>query len=134
MSVVFDSFALLTLFRKEKGYEEVMKWLSSISDSQPGYLSVINLGEVYYITCRKQSKEKAELAIASALQLQLDIIDADIQLTYQAAQLKAKYKMSYADAFAAALTIDKKATLISGDSEFKALQKEKNFKVHFIHQ
>src|SRR6478609_7618835 len=134
MSVVFDSFALLTLFRKEKGYEEVMKWLSSINDSQPGYMSVINLGEVYYITCRKQSKEKAELAIASALQLQLDIIDADIQLTYQAAQLKAKYKMSYADAFAAALTIDKKATLITGDSEFKALQKEKNFKVHFIHQ
>lgn len=132
MSVVFDSFALLTLFRKEKGYEEVMKYLSSIDESHPGYLSVINLGEVYYITCRKQSKEKAELAMAAALQLQLDIIDADIQLTYQAAQLKSRYKLSYADAFAAALTIERKATLITGDAEFKALQKEKNFKVHFI--
>jgi hypothetical protein len=42
--------------------------------------------------------------------------------------------MSYADAYAAALTIQKKGTLITGDPEFKFLQKEKDFKVHFVYQ
>jgi predicted nucleic acid-binding protein len=134
MSPVFDSFALIALFRKEKGYEEVIDWLSKISPEHPGFMSIINLGEVYYMTCRKQSVEKAELALQSSLQLQLEFIDADFDLTYRAAQLKSNYKLSFADAFAAALTIQKKGTLITGDPEFENLRKEKDFKVHFINR
>ncbi len=36
--------------------------------------------------------------------------------------------------FAAALTIQKKGTLITGDPEFRSLVKEKDFKVHFINR
>jgi PIN domain nuclease of toxin-antitoxin system len=134
MSLVFDSFALIALFQKEKGYEEVIDWLSTISPENPGFMSMINLGEVYYMTCRKQSIEKAELALQSSLQLQLTFVDADFNLTYKAAKLKSRYKFSYADAFAAALTIEKKGTLITGDPEFESLLKEKDFKVHFINR
>ena len=59
-------------------------------------------------------------------------MDADMNLSLAAAKLKAKYKMSYADAFAATLTIAKKGTLITGDKEFKHLHGETNFKVEFI--
>lgn len=134
MSFIFDSFALIALFQKEKGYEEVINWLSKISPERPGFMSIINLGEVYYMTCRKQSVEKAELALRSSLQLQIEFIDADFNLAYRAAQLKSTYKLSYADAFAAALTILKKGTLITGDPEFESLKKEKDFKVHFINR
>ena len=37
-----------------------------------------------------------------------------------------------ADAFAAALTQKRKATLVTGDREFKVLEGEKSFKVKFI--
>ena len=41
-----------------------------------------------------------------------------------AADFKARYKLSLADAFAAALAKERKAELITGDPEFKALEKE----------
>jgi predicted nucleic acid-binding protein len=41
-----------------------------------------------------------------------------------AADFKARHKLSLADAFAAALAKERKAELITGDPEFKALEKE----------
>lgn len=41
-----------------------------------------------------------------------------------AADLKAPFKLSLADTFAAALAKEKKAELVTGDPEFKALGKE----------
>ena len=70
---------------------------------------------------RKSNSKKADEAI---LQLPLTIVNADLSLTLEAANLKSGYKLSYADAFAAALTIFKKAILITGDMEFNNLQKK----------
>ncbi|MEY2408193.1 MAG: uncharacterized protein QOF48_863 [Verrucomicrobiota bacterium] len=41
-----------------------------------------------------------------------------------AADFKARFKISLADAFAAALAKEKKAALVTGDPEFKALETE----------
>ncbi len=41
-----------------------------------------------------------------------------------AADYKARFKMSLADAFAAALAKEKKTELVTGDAEFKPLEKE----------
>jgi predicted nucleic acid-binding protein len=38
-----------------------------------------------------------------------------------AADLKVKHKLHYADSFAAALAIEHKATLVTGDSDFRRL-------------
>ena len=43
-----------------------------------------------------------------------------------------RYKLSHPDAFAADLTISKKAILITSDMAFSNLKKEKNFDVQFI--
>lgn len=50
------------------------------------------------------------------------MIDAGLALAEQAAAFKAAYKMSLADAFAAALAKQKKADLVTGDPEFKAVE------------
>ncbi len=62
----------------------------------------------------------------------IHFIDPDFKLCMEAAALKAKFSFTYADAFAAALTINKKATLITGDKEFDALIKEPGFKVKYL--
>jgi predicted nucleic acid-binding protein len=46
-----------------------------------------------------------------------------MDLTLAAAKFKANYKMSYADAFAAGLTQEKEAVLVTGDNEFKQVKK-----------
>ena len=81
---------------------------------------------------RKHSAKQADLAIEALLNFPLNIIEADLNLSLQAAKLKAAYRLSYADAFAAALTISKKAILLTGDQEFLNLKDEKDFEVQFI--
>jgi predicted nucleic acid-binding protein len=49
---------------------------------------------------------------------------ADRRLADLAADFKARYKISLADAFAAALAKDRKTELVTGDPEFKPLEKE----------
>jgi ribonuclease VapC len=52
------------------------------------------------------------------------VIDADRELTREAARLKASKRLAYADCFAAALARLKNAELYTGDPEFKAVEKE----------
>lgn len=131
--VVFDSYALIALFRKEDGFEFVRDVLIKLSEGElKGSISVINVGEIYYMVSRKSNVKKAELAISALLQFPIEIIDAGFDLTLEAAKLKSRYKLSYADAFAAAISISRKATLITGDKEFNNLKAEKGFLVHFI--
>lgn len=131
--IVFDSFALLVLFRNEDGHEKISHLLSEIANGEKeGFISVINVGEIYYISQRKDGKDKAEEALKALMTFPIIVEDAYLKTTLDAAKLKAKYKFSYADAFAAALTISKKATLITRDKEFKNLEREPHFNVKFI--
>ena len=133
MKIVFDSFAILAFFREEKGCETVAELLTSLQLKETqGLMSVMNAGEVFYTTSRKQGEKKASEVIDAMMKLQIEFVDSDLVLSLEAAKLKAKYKFSYADAFAAALTIKHKATLITGDKEFKELLAEPHFKVKFI--
>jgi hypothetical protein len=52
-------------------------------------------------------------------QLPLTIVDADKEITLEAAGLKSIHPVSYADCFAAAPGIMKKAKIITGEPEFK---------------
>src|SRR6266516_1496275 len=97
--IVFDSFALIAFFRKEQGYELVRDLLVKVSnDESEGYITTINIGEIYYMICRKSNVKNAEEAIHALLHFPINIIEADLKLTLEAAKFKAKYSISYADA------------------------------------
>lgn len=131
--LVFDSYALIAFFKQEPGYEFVRELLVKIAnDESEGYITTVNVGELYYMTARKSSQKNAEIVLDALLKFPLHIVDADLSLSLEAAKLKAKYSLSYADTFAAALTITRKATLITGDEEFRSLDRETNFKVKYL--
>jgi predicted nucleic acid-binding protein len=73
---------------------------------------------------RKVSQAAADQVIEQIASLPIELVEADLVLTKQAAIFKATNKLSYADAFAAALAKIKNAELITGDPEFKELEKE----------
>jgi predicted nucleic acid-binding protein len=73
---------------------------------------------------RAGGKEAAEAAAGDLSRLPIELVDADLHLAKQAAIYKATHKMSYADAFAAALAKNKNAELVTGDAEFKAVERE----------
>lgn len=122
---VLDSYALIAYSRGEKGAEQVAQIIDDgLHEKAELYLSVINWGEIYYITLRNFDLKRAELFKETIDRYPITIVEANKELTLQAAQYKAYHKMSYADAFAAALAQLKKAQLVTGDKEFKALESE----------
>jgi len=117
---VLDSFALLAYLAAEPGAAQVKAVLVAARARQAeAYLSIINYGELIYITEREQGLPAAQRAISAVDQLPIHLIEADRRQTLAAAHIKAHHAISYADAFAAALAEGLAATLLTGDPEFR---------------
>ncbi|MEP7255943.1 MAG: type II toxin-antitoxin system VapC family toxin [Ferruginibacter sp.] len=130
---VLDSFALIAFFRAEKGADEIEKLLQdALNGKHELYLCSYNAGEIYYATWRKDGKPLADNCRIKLLQFPVTIVEADLQLTFEAAAIKATRKLSYADAHAAALALHLNAAVITGDKEFENLKDIKGFKVKYI--
>lgn len=122
---VLDSYALLAYAEGEPGQDAVIEILGKALDHKAEILvSIINWGEMYYIALREGGENRAELYRTTLLKYPITIYDADAEITLQAAKFKAFHKISYADAFAASLAKLKKSELVTGDKEFKSLEKE----------
>jgi predicted nucleic acid-binding protein len=91
-----------------------------------------NAGEIYYAIWRKNGKAMADACRKKLLQFQITIVEADLQMTFEAATIKATHRLSYADAHAAALALHLNATVLTGDNEFNNLKDVKGFMVKLI--
>lgn len=79
--------------------------------------------EAYYITFQEKGQPEADRRFALVRQMDVDIpYDMDEATVLTAAGLKARYRVSLADAIIAAFTIRKDAILIHKDPEFEALK------------
>ncbi|MBN1569170.1 MAG: type II toxin-antitoxin system VapC family toxin [Acidobacteria bacterium] len=117
---VLDSYALMAHFEDEAGGEQVRKILkAALAGKTELFLSVINLGELYYTTLRERKREKAQEVLFLLEQLPITVVNADLEMTLEAAELKSDHPVAYADCFAAALGIRKKAKILTGDPEFR---------------
>ena len=122
---VLDSYSLIAFFEGEAGTDKMIEIFRAARDSgRLLLLSVVNWGEVFYITLREAGRERAGNVAHLISSLPIQIISADLDLTKQAAEFKAARKMSYADCFAAALAKLRKAELVTGDKEFKQIENE----------
>jgi len=120
---VLDSFALLSYFQAEPGGEQVRQILKkALLGDALVFVSVISLGEVYYIIARKRGKNTAREIIQDIESLPVNVLDADFERVIRAAEVKADHPMSYADAFVAAAAMEFSATIVSGDPEFKTVE------------
>jgi predicted nucleic acid-binding protein len=122
---VLDSHALVAYFRDEPGAELVENLLvvAGRKDS-PLHMTDVNYAEVKYSIVKKDGV-KAWAEAAKILQgLPIDFHSTTRAMADTAADFKARFKLSLADAFAAALAREKKTELVTGDPEFKALEKE----------
>ena len=117
---VLDTFAMLAYLQGERNGVRVRGIFQS--GSQNIYMSLINVGEVLYITERKQGIRKAQEVLASIRQLPIDLLPADEQTIFAAAHIKANYTVSYADSFAIVAAQTVGGTLMTDDPEFGAVE------------
>lgn len=119
---LLDSFALLAYLKEENNYEKVKNILSSHNTHV--LMNDINIGETFYILARERGMEKAEYFLQVILPiLPIAHIENTLQEVIEASRIKATYPISYADCFAVATARKETATVITGDPEFKLVEK-----------
>jgi uncharacterized protein len=129
--LVFDSWAILAYVQAEPAGARVKSLLIEVAEvRRPLWMSNINLGEVWYLIARRNSSAYANQQLAELTQIGIERIDIDWPMVLQAADYKSRHKISYADAFAAALAKQRNAELVTGDREFRALESE--IKIHWV--
>ena len=123
---ILDSWALIALFNEEPAADEVEKLLHAATSGRHTLLMhVINWGEIYYTTMRRGGESAAKSIAADIGQMPITIIEpANFDLVRQAAVFKATKKLSYSDCFAAALAKTRRAEFVTGDPEFKTMERE----------
>ncbi len=118
---LLDSFALIAFLAREAGYDTVRALLREAESSGDSLLmNEINVGEVYYLTAKERSVGKAEGALHFLEALPIRILGNTFPQVLEAARLKARLPLSYADAFALATAVRERAVLVTGDRKFRA--------------
>lgn len=125
-SFVLDSYAVIGYLEDESFSDQIQHTLTQAKNGSVRlYFHAIHIGEVYYITLREQGQSLADLAYARIKALPMKLINRiDEELLLTAAGLKARYPISYADSFAGALAMIKNCPLLTGDTEFRSLEKQ----------
>jgi predicted nucleic acid-binding protein len=125
--LILDSYALLCLFDKKRKAEKeaVTKYLE---DADKGkiklYISKVNEGEVFY---KLYKYFGAEIAAGFRADLKrgmfpLHVVPVNDKRVDEASMIKAKYPVSYADAFCIELAKDMNLPVVTGDPEFASVQ------------
>lgn len=128
---VLDSFALIAYFRDEPGAETMEGLLVSAGKKDnPLFMTDVNYAEVKYSILKKDGAKSWAEAAKVLEGLPIDFQSTTRGLADTGADFKARFKLSLADAFAAALAKEKRAELVTADPEFKSLEKE--IKIHWL--
>jgi len=117
--IILDTYAILAVIEDEPGAQTVAY---IISDEQAElHRGAISLGEAYYILLRRQGKQPAEEIVGSILLDDSFVInEASWQRIKDAAAIKARGGLSYADAFVLGLAQEIQAAVVTGNPEIRA--------------
>ena len=118
---VLDSFALLAYLKMEGKYKKVKDLLAS---DEVFFMNDINVGEAFYVLAKERGVEKAEYFVNMVLpNLPIEVVPNALQDVLEAARIKATHSISYEDCFVVATALKKDAAIVTGDPEFKKVQK-----------
>jgi ribonuclease VapC len=122
---LLDSYALLAYLNKEDGFEKVRNVLANAQKSgRPVLMNELNIGETYYILYRKRGFGKAEYFLDTILAgLPISMISNDFNAVISASKIKAQYALSFSDCFVVATAQRENAVILTGDPEFKNVDK-----------
>ena len=117
---LLDTFAVLAWLQDEPSASAVELILQDAkSDGAELLMTLINLGELYYILRSSLSAIETRALLDMILDLPVRAIPVSEDLVWEAAEIKARNPLSYADCFAVAAARREGAALVTGDPEFK---------------
>jgi len=128
---VLDANALLTLVAGRPGAKRVDRMVQEAARTgMPLQMSAVNWGEVVYSMRTARGEAEAKELERSVGQLPVNIVPVDRASATRAGELKALHGLGYADCFAASLSLELGATLITADPDFRKIGNK--LKVEFL--
>jgi len=119
---LLDTSALLALRDDEAGAQRVAELLQLAATGKAMCIvCFMTRMEVLYRVWKDEGEAKARLADEQLRSLPLQWVEASGPLLEAAAEIKALYALSVADAWIAAAALENTATLVHKDPEFRAL-------------
>ena len=119
---LLDTSALLTLRDDEPGAARVAQLLAAAATGREACLACfVSLMELTYRVWLDEDEAAARLAHAQCLSLPLTWVHETPDLLLQAASFKARFRMSFADAWVAAAAAQATAVLVHKDPELAAV-------------
>ena len=117
MPYVYDTYAVLEYLSGNRRYARYF-------EEDYGFLTVLNLMEVYYAVLTRFGEEAAEEAYSAAATFLLEFDEEDVK---EAMKLRFKLRrrglnVSYADALGYHLSLKLKVKFLTGDIVFKGLE------------
>lgn len=134
MNYILDSWAILAWLQNERPAADVVD--DVLSNTKPGDIAMsrINAGEAFYVTAKTHSLDDARRVRSVLEKMPVELLSVTDDLVWGAARLKAHHALSYADAVAAALSLERDAVLLTGDREFTALVDAEGLVVEWLHR
>jgi predicted nucleic acid-binding protein len=86
------------------------------------YVSFVTFTEIYYVSIQEQGKKIASERLERIGAMPMFRMESNPELTKLAGEIKAKYRISFADTFIAALAKKEDAILVHKDPEFESLK------------
>lgn len=122
---VLDSWAVIAwLQAEEPACSEVHELLERAAGGETKLgMSLINVGEVFYIIAKRHGAVLAERFLADLATMPIQPLLPERRLILNAARLKSRYTISYADAFAVETAREQNAILVTGDPELWRLSR-----------
>ncbi|MEY2881469.1 MAG: hypothetical protein RLZZ15_3849 [Verrucomicrobiota bacterium] len=121
-AAVLDTSAFLTLTGEEAGADTVRELVRrALAGQAELHAAFVSLTEVEYITHQEEGVDVARRRLASIRALPIRWHHSDDAWCGAAAKIKAMHRLSFADAFVAALAQRLGAALVHKDPEFELL-------------
>ncbi len=126
MEYLLDTSGLIAYLSDEKEAGEVSKVLKKSA------LPFVALSEIYYIVWKKKGESEADKIYGLIKSWGLPILLPDERIILIAGRLKAVFKLSMADSYIAALSLDKNLILVTKDRDYEILGNE--IKILWLHK
>ena len=119
--LLFDTYAFLAFFNREKGSETIKKMMDEIQNGgAEGFVATITLTELAYLYTRKTDAATARLRIMQVQGSKLELIPLTREIAIEAGMLK-RPGISVADAIIAASARSVGAAVVTNDPHFSKM-------------
>ena len=105
---------------EEPGRSKIHEILEHAAASRSSEVSMcmMNIGEVFYLLAKRRGAALAEQFLSEIPTLPIQSLIPDRKLIVDAARLKSRFPISYADAFAVETARRQRAALVTGDPNY----------------